>query len=84
MSIFTDAINAESLRPNKGPACAVTKVREQLQGDDLADFDALLAAVETGERTAASVHRILARVGIKLHPERIRYHQRGFCKCEAP
>lgn len=81
MSRFTEAIAAEPVRPDKGPTCTVGHFRESLDGDDLDDFDGLLAEARSGNRTMASVARVLQRVGVDLKADRLLRHAKRECKC---
>lgn len=81
MSRFTEAIAAESPKPDKGPGCGVGRFRASLDGDDLDDFDTLVASAMAGDRTMASVTRVLKRVDVDLKADRLLRHSRGDCKC---
>lgn len=77
---LTDAIAAEP-PAHQGPRCGVEKIRQQFDDADRLTFDDLLAEVQAGKRTAASVSRILARIGVQYSGNQLSRHMRRECHC---
>lgn len=75
-----EAIAAEP-RTAKGPECGVAKLKRRLSPEDGEKVEALFTAVRDGDRTAASVARILTRAGFPFTGNRLANHLRGECKC---
>ncbi len=80
MSRLGDAIAAEQPH-GKGPICGIRRIRDAFDDEDRAAFDALLEEVRTGTRSAASVSRILGRIGVAYSSNNITHHMRGECAC---
>lgn len=84
MASLEDAIASEPKRTRKGPPCGYIRVRAGMDADDQARFEYLLAEVARGQRTAASVGRILSRAGHHWPGNMITRHMRRECKCFDP
>lgn len=61
--------------------CTVARLLSELDDEDRATFLALIAEVRSGERSAASVGRILARAGHPTRTDNLTHHLRGDCRC---
>lgn len=81
---FEEAVAAESARPTKGPACAIRRFYNGVLTDknQRAKFENLLHEVVAGERTQASVHRIMAHMGHRVDPRAVSNHNSGGCNCK--
>lgn len=75
-----DAIASESPRPKKGPACWIVRAEVQF-GDDWPKLADLLEKVREGERTAASLSRILNKAGFRISGNQVSRHIRNDCGC---
>lgn len=65
----------------KGPKCHVAVMRGKMSPEDQRLLDGLFDEAREGERTRASIARILTRVGFPTTGERLANHARGECKC---
>lgn len=79
MSKFTEAIAAEPT--GRAGGCTTGRLLTKLRGEDRKDFLRLLEEVESGDRTGASVARIVKRTGTEIKSSQILYHVHGDCKC---
>lgn len=79
MSKFTEAIAAEPT--GRAGGCTTGKLLAKLDGEDLEDFVQLLDEVRSGDRTGASVARIVKRTGTEIKSSQVLYHVHGDCKC---
>lgn len=81
MMDLAEAIAAEPPGMRKGPLCSIAQLRRKLSDEDNALLDRLFAEVRDGERTAASMARVLTRAGHPFTGNRLAHHLRGDCKC---
>lgn len=79
---LAEAAELEVATYRRGPTCGIARIKETLDKADAATLDRLLAEAHRGERTATSITRILARVGVTYHSNNVTYHLRGECSCD--
>lgn len=63
----------------KGPACAVTAIRERLTPDQLSRYE---AALLNPDINAITVVRVLKGWGVPISDGAVRRHRRGVCACQ--
>jgi hypothetical protein len=76
-----DAIASESPQPKKGPACWTVRAEAQF-GEGWPKVMDLIEKVRDGERTAASLARILNKTGFRISGSQVLRHVRKDCDCD--
>lgn len=74
-----EEVEAQRERGKPGLPCAVIRIRQVLEGEDLEDFEKILADPDTYKHTF--VTRALRARGIEVARGAIGRHRRGDCGC---
>lgn len=86
MSLF-DTIIAQQQQSRSRDLCTVAKVRNELDGQDLEDFDRVLTEEDAGTWRikgvviAESLEKVLGERAHGIKGSTIQRHRRGLCSC---
>lgn len=76
-----DEVQADRMNgPKAGIPCIVQVVRQKFKGEDLKDFNEILADPTV---YSTSITRILKNRGFDVAKDAIGRHRRGDCRCES-